>query len=403
MANKQDGGSHYFKRANRRKQKANREKYNNYQCNGLMMSPPHYYNLGYYYDPHLCYQQSYYTHPWMHYNCDVNAAMVNVPPNIWEKKYVTLPAPNNIRGLIDLAEKYEICDHIEYNIDLKAISKIRVELMELDNMIGMENIKRSVFEQLVYFVQDLHINCMGGDFKHTVIMGPPGTGKTRVAKIIGKMYSNLGILKKNTFRKVTRNDLIAGYLGQTAIKTKSVVEECLGGVLFIDEAYSLSCEDQDDMFSKECLDTLCEALSDHKDDLMVIIAGYEDELKNCFFKQNSGLESRFIWRFKMESYNAKELLKIFEIMVIQQGWELDTNKGISDKWFQEKKDNFIGMGRDVEALMTYVKIAHGIRIYGKEKHLRKKISLEDMDNGFKTMLANKSKKQEPNFMNSIYI
>jgi SpoVK/Ycf46/Vps4 family AAA+-type ATPase len=324
-------------------------------------------------------------------------------PAVVEKVRVSLPPPKNIRGLIELVEKNEISDHIEYNIDLRAIGKIKQELYELDNMIGMEKIKQNVFEQLIYFVQELHINDVGGDFKHTVIMGPPGTGKTRVAKIIGRMYSNLGVLKKNIFRKVTRSDLIAGYLGQTAIKTKSVVEECLGGVLFIDEAYSLSCEDNEDIFSKECLDTLCEALSDHKDDLMVIIAGYEDDLKSCFFQKNSGLESRFIWRFKMEPYSPSELLRIFKSLVIEQGWEVESDKKINDRWFQDKKEHFNGMGRDVEALITYIKIAHGVRIYGKEKHLRKKISLEDMDNGFKTLLENKNKQREPNFMNTIYI
>ncbi len=94
----------------------------------------------------------------------------------------------------------------------------------------------------------------------------------------------MGILKNNVFRKVTRNDLVAGYLGQTAIKTKNVIQDCLGGVLFIDEAYAMANSYEDDSFSKECIDTLCEALSDHKNNLMVIIAGYENELNNSFFR-----------------------------------------------------------------------------------------------------------------------
>ncbi|NBR98478.1 MAG: AAA family ATPase, partial [Betaproteobacteria bacterium] len=113
-----------------------------------------------------------------------------------------------------------------------------------------------------------------------------GTGKTEIAKIIGQIFSKLGILKKGTFRKVTRSDLIAGYLGQTAIKTNDVINDCLGGVLFIDEAYSLGNSEKKDSFSKECIDTLCEALSNHKDNFMVIIAGYENELKECFFNYN---------------------------------------------------------------------------------------------------------------------
>jgi hypothetical protein len=100
------------------------------------------------------------------------------------------------------------------------------------------------------------------------------------------MYSKVGILKKDIFKKVTRTDLIAGYLGQTALKTSKVIADSIGGCLFIDEAYSLA---DNDIYSKECIDTLCEALSDHKDDLMVIIAGYENELDATFFKANSGL------------------------------------------------------------------------------------------------------------------
>ena len=102
--------------------------------------------------------------------------------------------------------------------------------------------------------------------------------------------------EKKKFKKVTRSDLIAGYLGQTALKTQEVIKECLGGVLFIDEAYALGNEQKKDSFAKECIDTLCEGLSDHKENLMVIIAGYEKELQSCFFDYNQGLESRFSWR-----------------------------------------------------------------------------------------------------------
>jgi len=219
------------------------------------------------------------------------------------------------------------------------------------------------------------------------------------------MYSKIGVLKNNTFKKVTRNDLIAGYLGQTAIKTKKLIEDNLGGVLFIDEAYSLSHENKEDMFSKECLDTLCEALSDYKNDLMVIIAGYEDELENRFFNLNSGLESRFIWRFKMNEYNAKDLMNIFIKIVENNGWQFQDKTQLNERWFKEKKDQFVGLGRDMEALFTYTKIAHGIRIYGKEKDMRKKISLDDMNKGFETfMLNNKNKKDDKiKFMHTIYI
>lgn len=329
-------------------------------------------------------------------------------PTIKIKPRVIIDASmQTISDVISVIENNAYSEDNEYNIDLKALCNIKTELVQLNSMIGMESMKSSVLEQLIYFIQELHVgkDKDTSDFKHTVIYGPPGTGKTEIAKIIGKMYSKLGILKNNVFKKVTRNDLIAGYLGQTAIKTKKVIDECIGGVIFIDEAYSLANNDREDSYSKECLDILCESLSDHKNDLMVIIAGYEDELNDTFFRVNKGLESRFIWRFTMEEYNAKELLQIFKKKVLDLGWLFggDSETGISEKWFEDKKGNFKHFGRDMELLLTYVKICHGRRVYGKDSELRRKISLEDMNNGYEVFLKNKRLKKEPAFMHGIYV
>lgn len=309
---------------------------------------------------------------------------------------------NTIKDVIDLLNKYEYKDDTEYNIDLESLHKIKKELIMLDEMIGLSKLKQSILDQLLYFIQGLHKNNSGGDYKHTVIYGPPGTGKTEIAKIIGTMYSKMGILKKNIFNKVTRNDLIAGYLGQTAIKTKKIIDESLGGVLFIDEAYSLASREQNDSFSKECLDILCESLSDHKDDLMVIIAGYEDELNNTFFKANQGLKSRFIWRFSIDTYTPKELMQIFKQKVELTEWQFVDDNVLSEKWFHTNKEHLKSYGRDVEILLTYVKICHSRRIYGKHKDIRKKITKNDMDSGLALMLVNKETKENL-FISSLYV
>jgi len=309
---------------------------------------------------------------------------------------------NTIKDVIDLLNKYEYKDDTEYNIDLESLHKIKKELIMLDEMIGLSKLKQSILDQLLYFIQGLHKNNSGGDYKHTVIYGPPGTGKTEIAKIIGTMYSKMGILKKNIFNKVTRNDLIAGYLGQTAIKTKKIIDESLGGVLFIDEAYSLASREQNDSFSKECLDILCESLSDHKDDLMVIIAGYEDELNNTFFKANQGLKSRFIWRFSIDTYTPKELMQIFKQKVELTEWQFVDDNVLSEKWFHTNKEHLKSYGRDVEILLTYVKICHSRRIYGKHKDIRKKITKNDMDSGLALMLVNKETKDNL-FISSLYV
>jgi SpoVK/Ycf46/Vps4 family AAA+-type ATPase len=267
----------------------------------------------------------------------------------------------------------------------------------------MKDLKNSMLNQLLYFMQDLHITNKESDFKHTVLYGPPGTGKTEIAKIIGTMYSKIGILKNNVFKKVTRNDLVAGYLGQTAIKTKKVIDECLGGVLFIDEAYSLANNYQEDGYSKECIDTLCEALSDHKDDLMVIIAGYEEDLNESFFKANKGMESRFIWRFNIEQYNTHDLMEIFKKKINETDWVLEHDI-VNIKWFDKHKQDFKNYGRDMELLFSYLKIAHSRRIYGKDASLRKHISTEDLDAGYDMFMKNKKKENKMSKMlESIYI
>jgi len=309
---------------------------------------------------------------------------------------------NSIDDLIDVLNVYKYEADTEYNIDLETLHKIKTELVLLNNMVGIKTLKQSILNQLLYFIQGLHNNEEGGDYKHTVIYGPPGTGKTEIAKIIGTMYSKIGILKKNIFKKITRNDLIAGYLGQTAIKTKQLINDCLGGVLFIDEAYSLASSESNDSFSKECLDILCESLSDHKDNLMVIIAGYEKEMNSTFFKANQGLKSRFIWRFTIDNYSSFELMKILEQKVKNQGWDFVDDKILNVKWFDKNIEHMKSYGRDVELLFTYVKICHGRRIYGKNKELRKKITQEDLDSGFKMLLENKEK-QEKSFISTLYV
>jgi SpoVK/Ycf46/Vps4 family AAA+-type ATPase len=329
---------------------------------------------------------------------------INPNEEIIPKQKINIDASiNNIDDLLSIIKNNVYDEKNEYNIDLKSLTQIQPELEKLNKMIGMKDLKNSILNQLLYFMQELHITNKESDFKHTVLYGPPGTGKTEIAKIIGAMYSKIGILKNNVFKKVTRNDLVAGYLGQTAIKTKKVIDECLGGVLFIDEAYSLANNYQEDGYSKECIDTLCEALSDHKDDLMVIIAGYEEDLNNSFFKANKGMESRFIWRFNIEQYNTHDLMEIFKKKINETDWVLEDDV-VNIKWFDKRKQEFKNYGRDMELLFSYLKIAHSRRIYGKDESLRKHISIEDLDGGYDMFMKNKKKENKMNkILESIYI
>ena len=322
---------------------------------------------------------------------------------------------NNISDILRIIDTYKCDPSIKYNINMKALHNIKEPLTELNNMIGLSSLKTNIVEQILYFAQDLHKSTnvssgksvSGGDFMHTVIYGPPGTGKTEAAKIMGKIYSQLGVLKKGTFKKVTRSDLIAGYLGQTALKTQDVIKEALGGVLFIDEAYALGNTEKRDSFAKECIDTLCEALSDNKENLMVIIAGYEKELKDCFFSFNQGLESRFTWRFKTDDYSAEDLHNIFIKKVKDIGWELDGK--VETEWFKKNKDYFKFYGRDIEALLSKCKIAHSKRVFCLPETEKKKLVLKDLEKGLEIYLKNddvKSRKDEieskKHLYNSLY-
>ena len=318
---------------------------------------------------------------------------------------------NNINDLLKLVETYPNDKNIEYNINIDALHKIKIPLNELQNMIGMKDLKENIVDQIIFYIQNLHTlksDIKGNDFMHTVIYGPPGTGKTEIAKIIGSIFSKMGVLSKGSFKKVTRADLIAGYLGQTALKTRDVVNEALGGVLFIDEAYALGNEEKRDSFSKECIDTLCESLSDHKDNLMVIIAGYETDLNNCFFNYNQGLNSRFTWRFKIDEYTGDDLYKIFLKKVKDSGWSLAEDSKINTKWFEKNKGHFKFYGRDIETLFAKTKIAHSRRVFCLDQSVKKFLILKDLDKGLETYLRNedsKNKERDRNksIINSMYI
>jgi SpoVK/Ycf46/Vps4 family AAA+-type ATPase len=368
------------------------------------------------------------------YNKNCNGRLCTKIPFKIDKLNIDVEV-KNIGDLIKMCNDYKLAENVEYNIDMKSLHKIKIDLIELDNMIGMKLLKENIVDQILYYLQNLHVpivksaasrSVSTGDFLHTVIYGSPGTGKTEVAKIIGRIYSNLGVIKgkhhsssvsssidkkkpssssssasasassssslgsssnsKSKFKKVTRSDLIAGYLGQTALKTRDVIKDSLGGVLFIDEAYALGNTEKRDSFSKECIDTLCEALSDNKENLMVIIAGYEKDLNECFFSYNDGLDSRFTWRFKIDDYSAEDLRNIFVKKVKDVGWSIDGELDV--KWFEKNIKYFKYYGRDMETLFTKTKIAHSKRVFCKPDNLKTKITMKDLENGFEIFTKN---------------
>ena len=299
-----------------------------------------------------------------------------------EKENIFLNKPiNEFNDLIKLLNEFPIVDNANFNINLDKLHDIKSELVQLNNIIGNNTIKNNILNQILFYIQNFHLKT-GINYMHTVINGPPGTGKTEIAKIIGKIFSKLGILKNGTFKKVVRADLIAGYLGQTALKTKKVIEEACGCVLFIDEAYSLGNAEKRDSFSKECIDTLCEALSDNREKLMVIIAGYEDELENCFFNYNRGLKSRFPWVFKTDKSTPGELKQIFFQKIKNIKWKIEKINNLEEIFFVKYKEYFKNYGRDMELLLMKITICHSKRVFLLNNNLKTLINKEDLDNGF---------------------
>lgn len=295
-----------------------------------------------------------------------------------------------LSDLITLSDSTE--DYV--NISMRNLRKIKDNLIELNSLVGLKKLKQTVLQQILYFLQGLHT---GDDYMHTVIYGSPGTGKTTVAKILGKIFSNLGILRKNKFSTAKRDDLVAGYLGQTAIKTSMVMEAANHGVLFIDEIYSLGEKENRDSFSKEAIDTINLYLSENKKTFMMIVAGYEKEVEECFFSFNPGLRRRFMWYHTIDPYNSEDLTEIFKKKISDIKWFISST--VKDEevksFFEKHKDKFKYGGGDIENFVTLCKVEHSFRIFGKDENTKKFITMDDMNTSIKKFKHDEKKPDTP--------
>lgn len=198
--------------------------------------------------------------------------------------------------------------------------------------------------------------------RHVVMTGNPGTGKTTAARLLGRVYRDLGVLRTGTLVEVSRSDLVGEYIGQTALKTRAVVQDALGGVLFIDEAYSLSTGGSTD-FGIEAVNELVQAMENHRDDLVVVVAGYPDEMSD-FLAMNPGLRSRFASEIQFKDLDASQLTAIVVDHAQREGLHLthEAEAGIEKHFLSIHRDRAFGNGRDARNLFEAIKMAQALRL-----------------------------------------
>ena len=259
-------------------------------------------------------------------------------------------------------------------------------LSQLNNLIGMTKVKGLVSEIKDYIdiQQQRRLKGLLAEplVLHMIFKGNPGTGKTTVARILGKTFEQMGILSKGHLIEAERADLVGEYIGHTAQKTREIVKKSLGGVLFIDEAYSLARGGEKD-FGKEAIDTLVKAMEDHKDDLVLILAGYRGEME-IFLRTNPGLRSRFPIHLDFPDYKTEELVEIAELMAGNREYALSygAREKIRDILYNgaDRRELVMGNARYVRNLIERAIRKQAVRL-AKEKNITKEmlILLERQD------------------------
>ena len=270
--------------------------------------------------------------------------------------------------LLDIKQEDKVKEEVvQDEIEVESAESLEDLQKQLDSMIGLDGVKQQVHS----IINELKIDALrkskglkvSNTSKHLVFKGNPGTGKTTIARLLSKIYKQLGILEKGQLVEVDRSEIVAGYVGQTALKTKEKIDEAMGGILFIDEAYTLAKGEND--FGQEAIDTLLKAMEDLRDEFIVIVAGYDEPMES-FLQSNPGLKSRFNEYIHFDDYSEEELFLIFGLLCEQNDFRMDleaqdTLKSYLNDLCTHKPDNFAN-GREMRNLFDKSKKAHSNRL-----------------------------------------
>lgn len=298
--------------------------------------------------------------------------------------------------------------HFFKNKKFEKLYKLIPSCKDLKNMIGLDNIKEQIFKKLGFFLHKLNNK---NEINHIVITGEPGVGKTSIAKIIGKIYLALGFLKNDEFVEAKRSDLIGQYCGHTAIKTQKVIDSAEGGVLLIDEVYSLGNKEKKDAFTKECIDTINQNLTEKADKFLCIIVGYKEEVQSCFFNYNKGLERRFPIRFNLESYSESDLVEILFKFAKEENWFLENEEELKksvEKIIIKNKDHLKNQAGDLRNIFQLIKENYSCRLFKESINVDfgdKKLIIKDFEYGFEKFVNMKeeNKNKIPEYLKNMYI